>query len=320
MWVSAFLGMMLTYAENVLAVRYRSETEKRAVGALAYLKNGLRSPILAGLYAVFCVLASFGMGNMTQSSAAAAALEHGCHIPPIWTGVGVTILLLGTVLGGMRTIGTVTQFLMPILSGGYLLAAVIVLVQHAGQLGTAFATIFHAAWHPAAVGGGTLGTVLSAGLRHGVFSNEAGLGSSAMIHSHAVDAVHGQQGMWSMVEVFVDTMLCCTVTALVLLCTGTAGTDGISGIAVAFSSVFGIGAEPVLSWMIALFALATLLGWCCCGEVAVRYLGGERGVRWYRWAYCFAGGLGAVTHLDMLRPCKWIDGDSELAWYFAAIP
>ena len=112
MWVSAFLGMMLTYAENVLAVRYRSETEKRAVGALAYLKNGLRSPILAGLYAVFCVLASFGMGNMTQSSAAAAALEHGCHIPPIWTGVGVTILLLGTVLGGMRTIGTVTQFLM----------------------------------------------------------------------------------------------------------------------------------------------------------------------------------------------------------------
>ncbi|MFR4419180.1 MAG: alanine:cation symporter family protein, partial [Ruminococcus sp.] len=93
MWVSAFLGMMLTYAENVLAVRYRSETEKRAVGALAYLKNGLRSPVLAGLYAVFCVLASFGMGNMTQSSAAAAALEHGCHIPPIWTGVGVTILL-----------------------------------------------------------------------------------------------------------------------------------------------------------------------------------------------------------------------------------
>ena len=169
--------MMLTYAENVLAVRYRSEAEEHAVGALAYLKNGLRSPILAGLYAVFCVLASFGMGNMTQSSAAAAALEQGCHIPPIWTGVGVTILLLGTVLGGMRTIGTVTQFLMPILSGGYLLAAVIVLVQHAGQLGTAFATIFHAAWHPAAVGGGTLGTVLSAGLRHGVFSNEAGLGS-----------------------------------------------------------------------------------------------------------------------------------------------
>ncbi len=314
MWVSAFLGMMLTYAENVLAVRYRSETEEWAVGALAYLKNGLQSPILAGLYAVFCVLASFGMGNMTQSSAAAAALEHGCHIPPIWTGVGVTILLLGTVLGGMRTIGTVTQFLMPILSGGYLLAAVIVLVQHAGQLGTAFATIFHAAWHPAAVGGGTLGTVLSAGLRHGVFSNEAGLGSSAMIHSHAVDAVHGQQGMWSMVEVFVDTMLCCTVTALVLLCTGTAGTDGISGIAVAFSSVFGIGAESVLSWMIALFALATLLGWCCCGEVAVRYLGGERGVRWYRWAYCFAGGLGAVGTLSTI----WTF--SDLANGLMAIP
>ena len=251
---------------------------------------------------------------MTQSSAAAAALEHGCHIPPIWTGVGVTILLLGTVLGGMRTIGTVTQFLMPILSGGYLLAAVIVLVQHAGQVGTAFATIFHAAWHPAAVGGGTLGTVLSAGLRHGVFSNEAGLGSSAMIHSHAVDSVHGQQGMWSMVEVFVDTMLCCTVTALVLLCTGTAGTDGISGIAAAFFSVFGVGAEPVLSWMIALFALATLLGWCCCGEVAVRYLGGERGVRWYRWAYCFAGGLGAVGTLSTI----WTF--SDLANGLMAIP
>ena len=147
-----------------------------------------------------------------------------------------------------------------------------------------------------------------------LFSNEAGLGSSAMIHSHAVDAVHGQQGMWSMVEVFVDTMLCCTVTALVLLCTGTAGTDGISGIAAAFSSVFGVGAESVLSWMIALFALATLLGWCCCGEVAVRYLGGERGVRWYRWAYCFAGGLGAVGTLSTI----WTF--SDLANGLMAIP
>ena len=135
-----------------------------------------------------------------------------------------------------------------------------------------------------------------------------------MIHSHAVDAVHGQQGMWSMVEVFVDTMLCCTVTALVLLCTGTAGTDGISGIAAAFSSVFGVGAEPVLSWMIALFALATLLGWCCCGEVAVRYLGGERSVRWYRWAYCFAGGLGAVGTLSTILTF------SDLANGLMAIP
>ncbi len=324
MWVSAFLGMMLTYAENVLAVRYRSETEKRAVGALAYLKNGLRSPVLAGLYAVFCVLASFGMGNMTQSSAAAAALEHGCHIPPIWTGVGVTILLLGTVLGGMRTIGTVTQFLMPILSGGYLLAAVIVLVQHAGQLGTAFATIFHAAWHPAAVGGGTLGTVLSAGLRHGVFSNEAGLGSSAMIHSHAVDAVHGQQGMWSMVEVFVDTMLCCTVTALVLLCTGNSWNRWYLWDC---SSLF----QCVWCWSRA----STFLDDCpvCFGNAAwlvllrrsCRSIFRRRtgrslvslGILLCRWI----GSSGnAVNHLDILRPCKWIDGDSELIGHLVVIP
>lgn len=298
MWVSAFLGMMLTYAENLLAVRFRSAGENRAVGALAYLQNGLHSKCLAGLYAVFCILASLGMGNMTQSSAAANALENGCHIPVSWTGVVLTGILLCTVLGGMRTIGSVTQILMPVLSGFYLLAAILVLFRHSAQLPEAIYQIFQGAWHPEAVGGGTLGTVIAVGLRHGIFSNEAGLGSSAMIHSHTPDAVTGQQGMWSMVEVFLDTMVCCTLTALVLLCTGTAGMDSIQGITTAFSSVFGTLAEPIISWVIALFALATLLGWCCCGEVAVRYLGGTRCVRGYRWVYCLAAGLGAVLELS----------------------
>lgn len=300
MWVSAFLGMMLTYAENLLAVRFRSAGDDRAVGALAYLQNGLHSKFLAGLYAVFCVLASLGMGNMTQSSAAANALENGCHIPVSWTGVVLTVLLLCTVLGGMRTIGNVTQILMPVLSGFYLLAAILVLFQNRVQLSDAIRQIFQGAWHPEAVGGGTLGTVIAVGLRHGVFSNEAGLGSSAMIHSHTPDAVTGQQGMWSMVEVFLDTMVCCTLTALVLLCTGTAGMDSIQGITAAFSSVFGTFAETVVSWVIALFALATLLGWCCCGEVAVRYLGGTRFVIGYRWVYCLAAGLGAVLELSTI--------------------
>ena len=299
MWVSAFLGMMLTYAENVLAVRYRSETEKRAVGALAYLKNGLRSPVLAGLYAVFCVLASFGMGNMTQSSAAAAALEHGCHIPPIWTGVGVTILLLGTVLGGMRTIGTVTQFLMPILSGGYLLAAVIVLVQHAGQLGTAFATIFHAAWHPAAVGGGTLGTVLSAGLRHGVFSNEAGLGSAPIAAAAAKTNEPVTQGLVSMLGTIIDTVIICTMTGLSIVITG-AWDMGLEGVSVT-TKAFQIGLpfpEQVASFVLMLclvfFAFTTILGWNYYSEKCLEYLVGDKKtvLKGYRWLYILAVFIG----------------------------
>lgn len=300
MWVSAFFGMMLTYAENLLAVRFRSVGDNRAVGALAYLQNGLHSKFLASLYAVFCVLASLGMGNMTQSSAAANALENGCHIPVSWTGIVLTVLLLCTVLGGMHTIGNVTQILMPVLSGFYLLASILVLFQNHAQLPDAICQIFQGAWHPEAVGGGTLGTVIAVGLRHGIFSNEAGLGSSAMIHSHTSDAVIGQQGMWSMVEVFLDTMVCCTLTALVLLCTGTAGMDSIQGITAAFSGVFGTFTETVVSWIIALFALATLLGWCCCGEVAVRYLGGTRFVIGYRWVYCVAAGFGAVLELSTI--------------------
>ena len=187
---------------------------------------------------------------------------------------------------------------MPILSGFYLLAAILVLFQNRMQLPHAVSQIFQGAWHPEAVGGGTLGTVVAVGLRHGVFSNEAGLGSSAMIHSHTSDAVTGQQGMWSMVEVFLDTMVCCTLTALVLLCTGTGEMGSIQGITAAFSSVFGTFAETAVSWVIALFALATLLGWCCCGEVAVRYLGGTRCVIGYRWVYCLAAGLGAVLELS----------------------
>jgi AGCS family alanine or glycine:cation symporter len=297
MWVSAFFGMMLTYAENVLAVQYRTENST-AVGALAYLQNGLRCKGLAGCYAVFCILASFGMGNMTQSSTAASALETGCHIPTIWTGVGLTGLLCCTVLGGMRTIGNVTKFLMPLLSGGYLLASVLVLWHNRSQLPDAWKQIFQAAWQPSAAGGGTLGTVMLVGLRHGVFSNEAGLGSSAMIHSYAKETVPGQQGMWSMVEVFFDTMVCCTLTALVLLSTGNAETGGIAAVLAAFSCVFGEKTACVLSWILALFAVATILGWCCCGELATRYLFGETGVHWYRRIYCLAAGIGAVVTLS----------------------
>lgn len=302
MWISAFLGMMLTYAENVLAMRFCHVTEdgRQVVGTLAYLQSGLHMKGLAVLYAVFCVMASLGMGNMTQSSAAANALEHACHIPSHWTGLILTILLFCTVLGGMQSIGSVTQVLMPLLSSVYLLASLLVLWQNRQQLPAALQTIVSAAWHPEAAGGGTLGTVIAVGLRHGVFSNEAGLGSSAMIHSHTTDEVPCQQGMWSMVEVFIDTIVCCTLTALVLLVTGTAELGGVQAVTAAFSGVFGGLAEPILSVIIALFALATLLGWCCCGEQAAAYLGGKTGIKVYRWVYCLAAGIGAVAELSTI--------------------
>ena len=279
MWVSALLGMALTYSENVLALRYARTLPDgtKAGGPMAYLRFGLHSPVLAVFYSLCCIGASLGMGNMTQSSAISTLAAEAFSLPPLWTGIGVTLLLGIILLRGTHSTGKVIQWLMPVLSAVYLLAALGVIFRNAAALPAAFGQIFREAFGLHAVGGGISGAVLQravqTGLRHGIFSNEAGLGSSALVHAGGSSEDAQLQGMWSMVEVALDTLVCCTLTALAVLTSGAmTQADNAGGIiSAAFSGVFGQAAPELMAGITALFAFCTLIGWCCCGEQAVRY-------------------------------------------------
>lgn len=305
MWISALLGMMLTYTENVLGMRYARVLPDgtRVGGPMAYLQFGLGSRTLAVLYAVFCIAASLGMGNMTQSSAISTLAKEAFSIPSIAIGVAVALLLGCILLRGVRGVGSVIQWLMPLLSAAYMLAALAVIVRHLDALPQAFGAVFRGAFGMNAVGGGISGALLReamrTGLRHGVFSNEAGLGSSALVHAGGSSRDASLQGMWSMVEVALDTLVCCTLTALAILTSGAMEQETDAGgiIAAAFSGVFGGFSPQIMAVMTALFAFCTLIGWCCCGEQAVRYLGGERCLTPYRLVFCLAAGVGAVISL-----------------------
>ena len=189
------------------------------------------------------------------------------------------------------------------LAAVYLLAALGVIFRNAAALPAAFGQIFREAFGLHAVGGGISGAVLQravqTGLRHGVFSNEAGLGSSALVHAGGSSEDAQLQGMWSMVEVALDTLVCCTLTALAVLTSGAmTQADNAGGIiSAAFSGVFGQAAPELMAGITALFAFCTLIGWCCCGEQAVRYLGGEAWRLPYRVLFCLAAGVGAVVSL-----------------------
>lgn len=298
MWCSAFFGMALTYGENVLSFRYR-KNESGSAGACAYIKHGLGMKWLGWLYSLFCVLAAFGMGNMTQSSAAASALEHAFGIPPYVTGLVIMLLLVLAVLGGIKSVGKVTGFLLPFAAAGYMLTALAVIILNIERVPAAFAEIVSEAFGIRQLSGGGIGAAISAGMRHGVFSNEAGLGSSGLIHSSAQDDDKYLQGMWSVFEVFLDTMVCCTLTALAVLCTDVPVSHGSQPVAEAFSCVLGEYSEGAVGIMIALFAVCTMLGWCCCGETALTSLSkGKSTVYVYRAAFCICAMTGAMGALS----------------------
>lgn len=313
MWISALLGMMLTYAENVLAVRYAgTRPDGSAVrGPMAYLRFGLGSRVLPFLYAVFCILASFGMGNMTQSSAISTLLQDAFPLPVWGIAAGIAVLLGCILLRGVRGAGSVLQWLMPLLAAGYMLAALAVILRHSAALPEAFRAIFRGAFGMRAVGGGISGAMLRSaietGLRRGIFSNEAGLGSSALVHAGSDSKDASLQGLWSMTEVALDTLVCCTLTALALLTSGAArtGLSDTEQIAAAFSGIFGSFSPQIMAVVTALFAFCTMIGWCCCGEQAVHYLLGARGLLPYRLMFCAAAGAGAVIAL----PTVWALSD-----------
>lgn len=311
MWVSALLGMLLVYAENLLAARYRSGAYR---GTLAYLTRGFRSRIPAYVFAFCCCVSALGMGNMVQTSAIAQAGLY-FHIPVTWSG-GVTALLLCLLFGGgLVRIRKTALRLMPLLCGLYLLGCIAVLCRNAAAIPAIFAEILREAFGFRAAGSGFAAYLflraVRVGICRGIFSNEAGLGSSAMFHADADASDETAQGKWAAAEVFADTVICCTMTALVILAEIPASalsayTNASALLLTAFSGGLGQAAGAFLAVCMMLLAFATLIGWYPCGLAAFRFLTGNQHAAVFSALYillAFAGAHGNPAWIWLFCDC-----------------
>lgn len=325
MWLSAFLGMMTNFAEKTLGIKYRYKNEKGSWigGAMVYIEKGLGWKWLAVIFSIFCVLASFGIGNMAQGNEIANGLNNSFGIPNWVTGLAVMIIAALVILGGIKRIAAVAEKVVPFMAIFYIIGALIVICSNITAVPDAFASIFSNAFNLPSMGGGVAGfTVMVAmrqGVSRGVFSNEAGLGSSVMVHSTADVKEPVEQGMWAIFEVFTDTIIVCTMTALTILCSGVYdfaayeacainGTEPadaglLSGIALtsaAFESVLGPWGSKFISIAIMLFAFTTILGWSYYGERAIEYLFGLKAIPVYKIIFILMLFVGCNASLTLV--------------------
>lgn len=283
MWISAAIGMMTGYAETMLGIRYRYKNKKGewVCGPMVCLEKGLKMPGLGMVYSFLCIMVSLGMGSMVQSNSIADTMEYSFGLPAAPVGVILTGIVLLVVLGGISRIAFVSERLIPLAAGIYMIFSMIVIMSCYDRIPYIFQCIFTDALSHKSAASGFAGYGISKslqyGLSRGVFSNEAGLGSMAVLHGAAEDTTPEQQGMWAMFEVFFDTILICTMTAFVILCmTGGdaagSGYDGAALTAWCFSSRMGVLGEYVVSLAMLIFAFATIIAWYYLGRQAAGYL------------------------------------------------
>ena len=292
MWMTALVGMATKYAEVVLAVHYRErDKDGRWVGGPMYaIRNGLgrQWAWLGTTFAIFGGLAGFGIGNMVQANSIAAALETSFGVAPSTTGVVLLVLTGAVVLGGIRRIAAVSNWLVPFMAVGYTVAALIVLATHAAEIPNAFLTIVTNAFTPTAAVGGFAGAAVMAGVRYGVargiFSNEAGLGTAGIAQAAGMSASPVRSGLIGMMGTFIDTIVVCSMTGLAIVVSGawTTGTTGAELTQIAFQSAMpGVGDE-IVALSLAVFALTTIFGWSYYGERCWQFLVGPRAIVPYR--------------------------------------
>ncbi|MEZ0224670.1 MAG: alanine/glycine:cation symporter family protein [Alphaproteobacteria bacterium] len=307
MWMTGLVGMVTKYSEAVLAVKYREKGEHGMRGGpMYYLAKGAGLPWLGTLFAIFTALAAFGIGNMTQANATAKIFETTFNIDPIATGLVLMVLTALVILGGIRSIGKFTSFLVPFMIVGYVTAALIVLAMNATEIPHALGLIFYHAFNPAAATGGFAGATIAAAMRfgiaRGVFSNESGLGSAPIAAAAARTNDPVKQALVSMTQTFIDTLVVCTMTALVIL-TATSWTQGVSAgelTSLSMAETLGGSGEIIVALATALFAYSTLIGWNYYGEKAIEYLFGPRSIRIYRIFFIAAVIVGATTSLEFV--------------------
>ncbi len=305
LWVSAFLGMAVAYAEGVLSVRYRGRSPdgSPAGGIWFSLRDGLGMDRTARIYALFCVLASLGMGCMAQTNSAASALKSQFGLSPAVCGAAAAVAVLLCLLG-KDFAAKLCERAVPLLAGIYVFGAGAVIVLNAAALPGVFSEIFRSAFGLRQTAGGAAGfgaaAAISTGFRRGVFSNEAGLGTTAAVHGASSVESPDRQGLMNMLEVVIDTFVICTLTALAILCSGAYSPDcpdGAELVAQAASGVFGKAAGCFSALCTAGFALATAVGWSQIGQSAADFLSPKLRLP-YCAAYSLAAFFGAVMSLE----------------------
>ena len=310
MWLAAIMGMTTKYAEVVLAVNYREKTEDgRFVGGpMYYITNGLGKSWkwLAVLFAFFGTFASFGIGCMVQSNSVALSAQSTFGIPVLATGIVLAILTAVVIVGGIKRIGAFTEKLVPFMAALYILGGLWLLISNAAKIPAAFAMIFSNAFTGTAAVGGFTGTVMMQAIRYGVargiFTNEAGLGSAPIAHAAATTDHPVRQGLWGVFEVFMDTIVICSITALSILVTGVweTGESGAVLSAMAFDTGIPVVGKYIVSIGLILFAYSTILGWEYYGERCLEYLFGTKPIFAYRIIWVIAVIVGAVGGLTFM--------------------
>jgi AGCS family alanine or glycine:cation symporter len=306
LWISGVLGMCTKYAEIVIALHYRQSDASGTMrgGTMYVLSHGLRLPWLGAAFALLTATAAFGIGNMVQANSVADVMRSTFDAPTWATGLVLVVVTAAVILGGIKRIGQVTEYLVPIMAVLYLAGGLVILLRYAGEIADALALVFESAFTGSAAIGGFAGSTAAMALRYGIarglFSNEAGLGSAPMVHA-AADTDHPvRQGLYGIFEVFVDTLLICTTTGLVILVTGswTSGQTGAALSASAFSTGLpGSWGNLVVTVSLILFSYSTLIGWSYYGETGITYLLGPRAALPYRLAwlvFIFLGSVGAL--------------------------
>ncbi len=327
MWISALFGMVTKFSEVTLAVKYRERNSKGdwCGGPMYYIKNGLgpRWRWLAVVFSTFGAIAAFGIGNISQvhsiassvQSVAVAFHEDAVNFNTIIcliTGVAVAVFVALVLIGGVKRIGQVTEKLVPFMAVVYIVCALIVVFANADAVPGVFASIFQGAFNPTAAVGGVVGisvkTAMTKGVGRGVFSNEAGLGSAPIAHAATSEKNPVRQGLYGIFEVFMDTIVICTLTSLVVLCSGAAtgnyGNDDLAGVPTAvagFASVFGdkLG-SVILAVGLLLFATSTILGWALYGTRCAEFLFGSKIIRPYQVLFCLVVVAGSVANLKLV--------------------
>lgn len=306
MWIAALLGMMIKYAENVLGILYRRRNAKGEWegGPMIYIERGLKCRPLAIVFCIFCVCASFGVGNMAQVNAISTSVEDTFNIPKVITGIVVAAAVGIVMSGGLKRIAKVSEVVIPFISVAYILGGVIIIGCNWGNISGAFKEIFEGAFGIKAAAGGGLGYAMSTAVRYGisrgVFSNEAGMGSSVIVHSTADVSHPVKQGMWGIFEVFADTIVVCTITALAILTTGVHRIEGGQVLTItAFESIFGSFGGVFISVSVFLFAFASLLGWSFYGWSGLSYITHGKGEVTYKMVFVIAILLGSVIDLNL---------------------
>jgi AGCS family alanine or glycine:cation symporter len=324
MWISALLGMVTKYSEIVLALNFREKNEQGAYtgGPMYYIKNGLSCKWLAALFALFAMIACIGTGNATQSNSISGVLDMNFHIAPWITGIILTVIVGTVIIGGVKRIAKVNEKLVPVMAVFFILASITALIFNANKIPNAFALIFKEAFNFKSAFGGVAGYgILSAmryGVGRGVFSNEAGLGSAPIAHSASSAKDPVRQGLWGVFEVFITTIIICTMSAVVILTSDVYSVAFNAGVApsvsgAALSSAAFNEALPYVGGIgIAIstvfFALSTMLGWAYYGEVSVGYIfknNSKLAISIYRIIYVAFVFIGAIAEINTV----WLIAD-----------